>query len=348
MLHKGYECVERTIRMTRRFPVIMGPTAGGKTALAVETALALRGRGIDAEIVSADSVQVYRHMDIGSAKPTAAERGGVPHHMIDVQNPGDRFTVKDWLDGAERAIDEIRTRGGVPVVAGGTHLYIKALLEGLFEGPEPDETLREELRAASPGALRAELERTDPDAARRIHPADLRRTVRAIEVQRLTGKTITEQQTQWDRGRRRDAFLVGVRWTTEAINRRINARVREMMEAGFLDEVRKLVDQKALGPQAREALGYKQLAEHIAGRSPLPDAVERIKIDTRRFAKNQRTWIRRLGLPHAAGGESDESEKFGSRTPPDDSLTLDGPGLTSPKGMQDASQKILERIFQEP
>jgi tRNA dimethylallyltransferase len=331
-----------------RFPIIMGPTAGGKSALAVETALALRERGVAAEIVSADSVQVYRRMDIGSAKPAAAERRGVPHHLIDIRDPRERFTVKDWLDEAEQAIEGVRIRGGVPIVVGGTHLYIKSLLEGLFEGPEPDEALREELRRESPKQLRAELERIDPDAAERIHPADIRRTVRALEVHHLTGKTITEHQTQWDRGRRDDAFLVAIRWETGAINRRINARVREMMDAGFLDEVRALLEENALGPQAREALGYKQLAAHLRGESSLEEAVERVKIDTRRFAKNQRTWIRRLGLPRAAGGETDESENFASRTDSRDSLTLEGAELAAPHGLQLAFRQILENIFRRP
>jgi tRNA dimethylallyltransferase len=176
----------------------------------------------------------------------------------------------------------------------GTHLYVKGFLEGLFEGPEPDPALRAELAGMDPGARRAELERVDPDAAGRIHPNDERRTVRALEIYRLTGRPISALQGQWDRGGRADCVLVGLEWPAEAINRRINARVRAMAEAGLVDEARRLWEAGRLGPTAKEALGYKQLAEHFAGVGTLDEAVERIKIETRRFAKNQRTWLRRL------------------------------------------------------
>jgi tRNA dimethylallyltransferase len=283
--------------MTTRFPIIVGPTAGGKSALAVEVARALVLAGRPAEIISADSVQIFRGMNIGSAKPTADERGGIIHHLIDLCEPdGPPFTVHDWLAEANSLIDRLRGQGVVPVVVGGTHLYIKSLLEGMFEGPGADEGLRAELRGLGPAALRAELERIDPAAARRIHPNDERRTIRAIEVYRLTGRAISEHQSQWDREERvrRDAVLVGLEWEIEEINRRINARVRLMLEQGLLAEVRSLHSAGRLGPQAREALGYKQMIEHLEGRCTLEDAVEAIKIETRRFGKNQRTWLRRL------------------------------------------------------
>jgi tRNA dimethylallyltransferase len=178
---------------------------------------------------------------------------------------------------------------------GGTNLYIKAFLEGLFEGPEPDETVRAALQAIPQADRRAELERVDPAAAARIHPNDERRTVRALEVYRQTGVPITEHQKQWDRGARDDARLFGLTWPTEPLNRRINARVKEMMAEGLLEEVTRLRDR--LGPQAREALGYKQLLEYLSGGRTLDEAVETTKIETRRFAKNQRTWLRRLATP---------------------------------------------------
>ncbi|GJQ28876.1 MAG: hypothetical protein HBSAPP03_07600 [Phycisphaerae bacterium] len=521
----------------REIPVIAGPTASGKTALAVEVALALRARGQAAEIVTADAFQVYRGMDIGTAKPTAVERRGVPHHLIDLVEPTERFTVADWLAAAERTIAEIEGRGAMPIVVGGTHLYIKALLDGMFDGPPADERLREALRALGREALRAELERVDPEAAMRIHPNDERRTIRALEVFRLTGTPISRQQTQWEddpgagsplvgspalragpttspnmkctpsrspwvnldelehtlqhhpesivpagfvprdpypegmygpvddlirtrrylphltlphatyfvswhakegevlrpeerdivlramtyfdgerarvyaacvmsnhvhwlirpfepsrladlvssvkrysaaevhrtrgvtgslwqpecfdrivrhrrdfvecvayialnpveagvssrmalypwtrvhveamveqqapgtecratqrRATQRQRFRFGaLQWPIEALNRRINARVRAMMECGLLEETRALWQAGRLGPQAREALGYKQLVDHLEGRCTLDEAVERIKVETRRFGKNQRTWIRRLGLrPGAA------------------------------------------------
>ena len=282
------ECRGRAGRApVTRFPIIAGPTAGGKSDLAVEVALRLGG-----EVVTADAFQVYRGMDIGTAKPTMEERRGVPHHLIDVAHPGERFTVAQWLALAGLVIEDVRARGRMPVVVGGTHLYVKALLDGLFEGPEPEPALRESLRALGLPALREELARVDPAAAARIHPADERRTVRALEVFRQTGRPISEHQSQWDARPRRDCVLVTLEWGAEALNPRINARVKTMMERGLLEETRGLAPR--LGPQAREALGYKQLLRHLSGEWGLEEAVERVKIETRRLAKNQRTWLRRL------------------------------------------------------
>ncbi|MCC6229391.1 MAG: tRNA (adenosine(37)-N6)-dimethylallyltransferase MiaA [Phycisphaerales bacterium] len=270
--------------------LIVGPTSGGKTDLGVELAQRLSG-----EVVTADAFQIYRGMDIGTAKPTPEERRGVPHHLLDIVDPPDSFTVHQWLALAHQSIGEIASRGCVPIVVGGTNLYVKALLDGLFEGPAPDEALRKQLRELSPEARREELLRVDPEAARRIHPNDERRTIRALEVFRQTGRPISEHQTQWDApGHDASRLLVGLDWPTETINKRINARVRAMIECGLVDEVRGLVP--SLGAQAREALGYKQVLAHLEGRMSLDDAVEKIKIETRRFAKNQRTWLKRLRL----------------------------------------------------
>lgn len=280
-----------------RMLVIAGPTAGGKSDLGVAVCQALTHRGAFGEVVSADSMQVYRGLDIGSAKPTEEERRGVVHHLIDVADPsGEQFTVYDWLRQAEAAIGDIRSRGGVPVVVGGTNLYLKALLEGLFEGPEPDPELRARIASMDQRERRARLASVDPESAARIHPADERRTVRALEVHAQTGRPISELQQQWDRQRsvRTDAVLLGLDWPAELINPRINQRVKQMMERGLLEETRGLLDRGELGAQAREALGYKQLLAHLEGGEPLEKCVERIKIETRRFAKNQRTWLRRL------------------------------------------------------
>ncbi len=319
-----------------RIPVIVGPTAGGKTGLAVEVAMEFARRRLSegggegsgteggrGEIISADAFQVYRGMDIGTGKATAEEQRGVAHHLLDILEPdaSEPFTVARWLELAERAIEDIRARGNLPIVVGGTHLYIKSFMEGMFEGPGADEGLRAELRGLKSSALRAELERIDPEAAGRIHPNDQRRTIRAIEVFRLTGRPISDHQAQWDRASsvRDDAFLVGLDWPPETINRRINARVKQMIEAGFVEEVRGLLGTGAggrggaLGSQAREALGYKQLAAWIeAGADPdqLAETIERIKIETRRFAKSQRTWLRRLRpLVGAVWLKPDETEQ---------------------------------------
>jgi len=297
----------------RPVPVIVGPTAGGKSAAAVELALALGG-----EVVTCDAFQVYRGMDIGTAKPSEAERRGVRHHLIDLVEPTEAYSVQRWLEDADRAMAEIEGRGRIPIVVGGTHLFVKALLDGLFDGPPADEALREELRAMGQQALRAKLEAKDPASASRLHPNDERRTIRALEVLRLTGKPLSEHQSQWDDGPDagplggRDYRLFGLLWDAEELNRRINGRVRQMLYAGLVDEARGLWKADRLGPQAREAIGYKQLIPHFEGYQGLEDAVERIKIETRRFGKNQRTWLRRLRTTpgsvwiEAAGSDSSE------------------------------------------
>jgi tRNA dimethylallyltransferase len=275
--------------------LILGPTAGGKSALAIALALRLPGGG---EIVSADSMQVYRGMDIGTAKASAAERAAVPHHLIDLVEPSDDgFSVDAWLERAERAIEEVRSRGRWPIVVGGTNLYVQAFMEGLFEGPAPDPGLRARLAALDPAARRAWLERVDPEAARRIHANDAKRTIRAIEVHEQTGRRISDLQREWHAGRvRAGVRVVGLEWPVAAINRRINARVRQMFDAGLLDEVTRLVAAGPLGSQARAALGYAQAVEVLAGRMTTAEAIEEVKVATRRFAKHQRTWLRRFKL----------------------------------------------------
>ena len=277
-------------------PVIIGPTAGGKTALAVELAHRFEQKtGVLGEVISADSIQVYKRLDIGSAKPTEEEKRGVAHHLIDHVEPTEAYSVDRWLREAEVLVDEIRGRGATPIVVGGTHLYVKAFLEGLFEGPPPDPALRAALHAMPSEERRVELERIDPAAAMRIHPNDTRRTVRALEVYRQTGTPLSEQQSQWDRGHRRtDAMPVALLWPSELINSRINTRVRLMVEQGLVEEVRKLWEAGDLDSQAGEALGYKQFLGHFRGEITLEKAIEQVRIETRRFAKNQRTWLRRL------------------------------------------------------
>ncbi len=268
--------------------LIVGPTAGGKSRLALELAQRLAGGG---EIISADSMQVYRGMDIGTAKPTPAERRLVPHHLIDIVEPDEPWSVDEWLGAARRLVEEIRRRGKWPIIVGGTNLYVKAFLEGLFDGPPPDEALRAELAEWPVERLHDELAVLDPAAAERIHRNDRKRLTRAIEVHRATGRPLSEAQSQWGTGSpREDVLLIGLDWPVEAINRRINARVRAMVEAGMVEELKRL--RGRLGPQAREALGYKQLLAAIDGGAALDDAVEQTKIETRRFARKQRTWLK--------------------------------------------------------
>jgi tRNA dimethylallyltransferase len=274
--------------------LILGPTAAGKTALALDLARRLPGGG--GECVCADSMQVYRGMDLGTAKPTPAQREEVPHHLLDLLDSSeDGFSVDRWLDLAERAIGQIRGRRRYPIVVGGTSLYVQALLEGLCDGPAPVPGLRDRLQAADPATVRRRLETVDPAAAGRIHPHDRKRAIRAVEVFEVTGRPLSEMQRQWSPGSaRRDVRIIGLEYAVEAINARINARVRAMMEGGLLDEVRRLQSAGGFGRQASEALGYRQLLDQLEGRCSLEEAVEQIKIRTRRFAKQQRTWLRRF------------------------------------------------------
>ncbi len=278
-----------------RLYVIMGCTGGGKAALGTE--LARRHGG---QIVSVDSMKIYRQMDIGTAKPSPAIRAEIPFHAVDVTDPwvGSEFTVNDYATLADAAIDSIVAAGGTAFAVGGTNLYLKALLEGMFEGPGSDAEFRAGLhaRAETEGtpALHAELADVDAVSAERIHPNDLRRIVRALEVQHLTGTPISELQRQWDAGAMRyDCRIVLLRREREDTNGRINARVRRMIDGGLLDEARRLWDdRRELNRQAAAAVGYAELFRHFRGEWPLDEAVERIKINTRRFAKNQRTWFR--------------------------------------------------------
>jgi len=287
-------------------PVICGPTAGGKSdlALALTRLVCETSQGREcwpggAAILAADAFQVYQGLDIASGKPTTSERAQCPHLLLDIVDPRETFTANQWLALAQGAIADCVARGQLAIVVGGTHLYIKLLMDGMFQGPAADEALREQLRGRGLSALREELARVDPAAAERIHPNDERRTIRALEVYQLTGKPISEHQTQWDIDEEANAegftfVLTMLDWPVELINRRINARVKQMMERGMLEETRGLLESGALGATAREALGTKQLVDFLERRCTLEEAVERIKIDTRRFAKNQRTWLKRL------------------------------------------------------
>jgi len=281
---------------------ILGCTAAGKGALA--RALAQQ---LGAEIVSVDSMKVYRGMDVGTAKPSAADRAAIPHHLMDVADPWETFNAARFVELADRVVAEIHARGRPVVAVGGTLLYFKCWYEGLFVGPSAEPELRAAIRrrAASEGlgALHAELARVDPEAAARIHPNDLRRIERALEVYRLTGRPISELQQQWDAAApRRTAWrwmLIGVRRAREETNRRINLRVKRIVAAGLVEEARRIwSDPRGVGPQAAQAVGYAELFEHFAGRCSRDEAIEQIKIHSRRLAKQQRTWLKRLAGVH--------------------------------------------------
>jgi len=274
---------------------LTGPTAGGKTEVGVE--LAAR---IGAEIVSMDSMALYRHMDIGTAKPTRRQRGEVPHHLVDVLEPHEEYSLAQYLAAAERAVADIRVRGREALFVGGTPLYLKGLLRGIFHGPPADWEFRrgldEEARRRGPGFLHERLAEVDPRAARRLHPNDTRRIIRALEVFAKTGQPISAHQQQFDTGLPAAACRVFVLdWPKEELHARIDRRVDEMFAAGLIDEVRGLLDRgQPLSKTARQALGYREVLEHLEGRRSAEETVALVKTHTRQFAKRQRTWFRSL------------------------------------------------------
>jgi tRNA dimethylallyltransferase len=286
--------------------VILGPTGSGKSALAHEVAGQYRG-----EILTVDSMQIYREMDIGTAKPSAAQRAEIPHHLLDQAGPDEIFSAARFVALADQTIAAARQRG-VPLIAtGGTPLYYKALFQGLFEGPSSDETVRDRLRSLEGAELHAQLMRVDPAAAARIHVSDQRRLIRAIEVHELTGQPISSLQKQWESNHpaRHPAMWIGLAWERDALNRRINARVKEMVAAGWVDEVRNLLKTyAALSKTAAEATGYKELIDHVQGRVSLEDAMEQIKIATRQLARRQMKWFKRFGDVHWLPGDRPPAE----------------------------------------
>lgn len=274
---------------------ILGCTGCGKGAVAREIA-----RRVGGQIVSVDSMKIYRRMDIGTAKPSPADRELLEHHCIDLAEPSESFSVAEFVAQADRAIERIVAGGGVPVAAGGTSLYIKALSEGLFEGPSADLAVRaalaERARREGLAALHTELAAVDPVAAERIHPNDERRIVRALEVYQATGTPISQLQRQWDAGARRyECVMIGLRRDKADQARRINWRAKRMMDLGLVAEVAALLGEPAgLSIQAAQAVGYAEMIDHLQGRCSEEEAFERIKINTRQLAKKQRTWHRRF------------------------------------------------------
>ena len=271
--------------------VLCGPTAVGKTSLAVALAEHLRG-----EIICADSRTVYRGMDIGTAKPGAELRARVRHHLLDVADPGDTFTLADFQRRARDAMQDIRSRGRLPLLVGGAGLYIRAVVDDLSMPRVPlDRALRERLMAeeaaTGTGTLHRRLATLDPAAASRIHPANLRRVIRALEVVETTGRPISEQQRRGDRPPH--ATMIGLVAERAELYRRIDARVEAQLAAGLADETRRLLT-LGVPPAApsMQALGYKELAGWLAGAYGYEEAVRILKRNTRRYAKRQLTWFR--------------------------------------------------------
>lgn len=274
--------------------VLTGPTGSGKSELAVDLALRL-----NAEIVSMDSMALYRGMDVGTAKPEAGLRARVPHHLIDVLDPWQSSSVAWWLEWAAAACLDIAGRGRRPFIVGGTPLYLKAIQYGLFPSPPGDLAVRARLQEVAERegaeALHARLRAVDAGAAARLHPNDIRRVVRALEVFELTGRPISAWQTQWQATENPGGQVFCLDLPREELYARIDARVLAMFEHGLLEEVKRLRTLPCpLSREASQALGYKEVFEHLDGRASLDETVARIQLRSRNFAKRQLTWFRHL------------------------------------------------------
>jgi tRNA dimethylallyltransferase len=314
-LHSDADIVRRSAEPVLGAPILLaGPTAVGKSEIALWLAEKVGG-----EIVSVDSMQVYRGLDIGTAKPSLADRARVPHHLVDVIELNEAFDAAQFVALAGRAVADIRARGRVPILCGGTGLYFKALLEGLGDAPPADPALRAELEAIPLPDLLRELAERDPVAYEKIDRQNPRRVIRAVEVIRLTGKPFSEQRARWgethgeplpadsgSRGRSPhpnepppipqppSSFRFGFKRSSSDLHQRIETRVEDMFRRGLVAETGRLLERGlAENPTALQALGYRQVVEHLRGQRPLAETVELVKIRTRQFAKRQMTWFRR-------------------------------------------------------
>ncbi len=279
----------------RDIVIVLGPTAVGKSRAAVDLALRFRG-----EVISGDSIQVYRGFDIGTDKPTPASRRGVPHHLIDIVGPEVQFTAADFVRDALGAARDITSRGKLPLIAGGTGLYIKALVDGLFPGPGRDPAVRAALEAAARDegldALFRRLEAVDPEYARKIRSRDRIRIIRALEVHAATGRPISEHFRSTESPvKGRNVLRLGLRLERDALCRRIDDRVERMFDGGLVEEVRGLLERGVPedAPPFR-ALGYRQVLRLLRGEIGREEAVSLTKIDTRHYAKRQMTWFRKM------------------------------------------------------
>ena len=267
---------------------IAGPTASGKSAAALVVAEQLGG-----EIISVDSMQVYRGLDIGTAKPTPQERARIPHHLVDVVEPSEAFDVSRYI-GLSKAVErEIGARGAIPVFCGGTGLYFNALVSGIGNAPAPNAELRAELERTPLPELLNELANVDPEAFARVDRSNPRRVIRAVEVIRTSGQPCSEQRAEWDEKEGR-GFWFGLNRDRADLHRRINERVEAMFAAGLVDETRQLLERGlAENRTAMQAIGYRQVVEHLRGERDLRTTIDLAKQKTRQYARRQMTWFRR-------------------------------------------------------
>ena len=274
--------------------VICGPTASGKTGLSIELA-----KKIDGEVVSCDSMQIYKDMTIGTAKPTEEEMQGIKHYLIDCVSPDTRYSVADYKRDAIKAIEEIASKGKVPIVVGGTGLYLESLVRGIdYSEIEVDEAYREELNKLEQEKGLSELyemaKRIDETAAGKISPNDKKRICRILEIYHTTGKTKTELEKESRKnGVQYDYVLFGINMDREKLYERINKRVDIMLEQGLIEEVRNLINKYSEFPTALQGLGYKEVVEYFDGVTTKEEMIEKIKMETRRYAKRQITWFKR-------------------------------------------------------
>lgn len=274
--------------------VICGPTASGKTSLSIELAKKING-----EIISADSMQIYQEMNIGTAKPTIEERQGIQHYLLDFVSPEERYSVADYKKEAKKAIGEILQKGKVPIIVGGTGLYIDSLIYEI-EYPEIsfDETYRKQLeqRVQEEGleSLYKEAEKIDPLAIRKISPNDEKRILRILEIYQATGKTKTEQEKDSRKNPVEYDYLVfALKWDREVLYERINKRVDIMIEQGLIEEVKNILENHKKFPTAMQGLGYKEVVEFLKEEITKEEMIEKLKMETRRYAKRQMTWFRK-------------------------------------------------------
>ena len=275
---------------------LTGPTASGKTS----AALVLAER-IGAEIISLDSMAIYRGMDIGTAKPSLEQRSQVVHHMIDILDPDESFSVAEYLARAHRIVDEIRQRGNKALFVGGTPMYLKVLLRGIFGGPAADwefrQQVEEQIELHGKQALHRQLAMVDPVSAHKFHPNDIRRVTRALEVYHLTGEPISHQQQEFEsQNKSNKKFVFQLSWPRDVLHQRIEKRVVSMFEAGLVREVQQLLESyQELGRTALQAVGYREVLEHLKGERDLDETMQQVVYHTRRFARRQETWFR--GFP---------------------------------------------------
>lgn len=293
--------------LLRHCRFLAGPTAVGKTALSLELA-----ESIGAEIVALDSMTIYRGMDIGTAKPDPTTRLRVPHHLLDLIDPHEEFSLAEYLKAAESVCRDIVARGRVPLFVGGTGLYLRGVLRGVFEGPAADWNIRRRWqefadREGLP-ALHARLREIDPSLAARLHPNDVRRIIRGLEVFEITGAPLSTQQIQAPRPRAECPRVDWLEPPRDWLYERINRRVEEMFAAGLVAEASRLLSvDRPLSHTARQALGYREVIEHLEGGIPLADTITLIQTRTRQFAKRQHTWFRNLEECRALRVSGDES-----------------------------------------